>query len=176
MFLKGKYVSIRALEPSDAQLLYTWENNRSLWSVSFTQLPFSKFILDEFVNMAHHDLYTNKQTRFIILNTNSHEPIGIIDLFDFEPQHARIGLGIFIHESFRRNGFALETIQLIKSYCFETLLLKQVYVHISESNTASIDLFEKCGFQKSGLKKSWHKTGLNTYENVWFMQFVQEGD
>ena len=52
---------MRALEPIDADLLYKWENNQVLWPVSFTQIPFSKFILEDFVNASHQDIYTNKQ-------------------------------------------------------------------------------------------------------------------
>lgn len=176
MFLKGESISLRALEPSDAATLYLWENNLQLWTVSFTQMPFSKFILEEFVNTAHNDFYTNKQLRMMINRIDTNDTVGIIDLFDFEPQHLRCGLGIYIHADFQKKGFASESIDLMKQYCFEVLLLKQIYVHVSEDNTASIALFEKAGFEKSGLKKCWHKTGLNTYSNVWFMQYINKGD
>ena len=176
MFLKGDTVFLRALEPSDADLLYRWENNRDLWSVSFTQIPFSKFILEEFVNSAHQDIYTNKQLRLMVNHISSQETIGIVDLFEFDSQHLRCGVGIYINEAYRANGFAHECVALIKDYCFKTLLLKQLYVHVNESNTASFSLFEKAGFEKSGLKKCWNKIGLNTYENVWFMQCINSGD
>lgn len=176
MFLKGDTVFLRALEPSDADLLYRWENNRDIWGVSFTQIPFSKFILEDFVNTAHQDIYTNKQLRLMINHLETVETIGIVDLFEFEPQHLRCGLGIYINEPRRTNGFAYESIELVKDYCFKTLLLKQLYVHVTESNTASVSLFEKTGFEKTGQKKCWNKTGLNTYENVWFMQCINSGD
>lgn len=176
MFLKGNTVSLRALEPSDADLLYRWENNPDLWPVSFTQMPFSKFILEEFVNSAHNDIYTNKQLRLMVVKNDTHETIGTLDLFEFEPQHARCGLGVFIEADFRKSGAAFESIELVKTYCFKTLLLKQVYVHVQESNAASVALFEKCGFQKNGLKKSWNRTGINTYEHVWFLQCITAGD
>lgn len=172
MFLNGNTISIRALEPSDANLLYHWENNMDLWPVSFTQIPFSKFILEEFVSSAHHDIYTSKQLRLMITTNNSRETIGIIDLFEFDPQHLRCGLGIYIHGDFRKKGAAFECIELIKKYCFSTLFLKQVFVHINGSNTASIALFEKAGFEKSGLKKCWNKTALGSFEDVWFMQCI----
>lgn len=176
MFLKGNFITLRALEPSDGDLLYKWENNMALWSVSYTQVPFSKFMLEEFVNTAHQDIYTNKQLRLMINLNDSGETIGIIDLFEFEPQHARCGVGIYIHETFRGKGHATDCIEAIKKYCFNTLLLKQVYVHINSSNAGSIMLFEKAGFEKSGLKKSWHKTGLNSFEDVWFLQCINNGD
>lgn len=172
MFIKGQQVALRALEPSDADLLYRWENDQSIWTVSFTQVPFSRFILEEFVNAAYNDIYTNKQLRLMVTSIPGNQTMGIIDLFEFEPQHARCGVGIYISESFRRDGNALECITLIKNYCFGTLHLKQIYVHVNDSNTASLALFQKAGFQKSGLKKCWHKTAVDSYEDVWFLQCI----
>lgn len=176
MFLTGNTISLRALEPSDADLLYRWENNQALWPVSFTQVPFSKFILEEFTNTAFNDIYTNKQLRLMVNKTGTSETIGIADLFEFDPQHQRTGLGIYIEEPFRKTGCALECIELLKEYCFKTLFLKQIYAHVSASNTASIALFEKAAFEKSGLKKCWTKTGLNSFEDVWFMQFINDSE
>lgn len=175
MFLQGEHISVRALEPSDAEVLFRWENDQSLWPVSFTQVPFSKFILEEFVNSAHNDIYTNKQLRLMVNNAGSDKTIGIIDLFEFEPQHARCGIGIYINENYRKSGCAFECIELIKRYCFSTLHLKQLYVHVNSSNAASLALFEKAGFEKSGLKKCWHRTGISEYEDVWFMQLINNG-
>ena len=149
MFLKGETISIRALEPSDGDLLYRWENNMALWPVSFTQIPFSKFILEEFVTSAHQDIYTSKQLRLMINANATGETIGIIDLFEFDPQHLRCGVGIYIHETFRKRAAASECVDLIKQYCFFTLFLKQIYVHVNSSNAASLALFEKAGFEKT---------------------------
>lgn len=176
MFLKGEHILLRAVEPADADLLYHWENQMGLWPVSFTQVPFSRFVLDEFANAAHSDIYTNKQLRLMVGRVDSGETIGMVDLFEFDPQHMRSGLGIYIHEPHRRSGCAAECIKLVKQYGFHTLLLKQLYVHVDESNTASLALFERSGFEKSGLKKCWHKTGLNTYGDVWFLQCINTGD
>jgi diamine N-acetyltransferase len=176
MFLKGDTISIRALEPSDANLLYAWENELSLWPVSFTQIPFSKFILEEFVSSAPNDIYTNKQLRLMITSLSDNRTIGIIDLFDFDPQHLRCGLGIYIHSDFRKLGHAAECVELIKKYCFSILFLKQIYVHVNETNKASLALFTKSHFEKSGVKKAWNKTGVNSYEDVWFLQCINTGD
>ena len=175
MFLNGENISIRALEPSDADILYRWENNHSLWEVSYTQTPFSKAVLDEFVNTAYQDIYTNKQLRLMVCKADSNETIGIVDMFEFEPQHARCGLGIYIHDDYRGKGFASECIKQVTFYAFSTLHLKQVYVHVNQSNTASLALFEKAGFEKSGLKKAWHKKGINSFEDVWFLQLINTG-
>ena len=54
--------------------------------------------------------------------------IGTIDLFDYEPMHARAGLGIWIvQESNRRQGYAKEALRLIIEYAFFKLQLNQLY-------------------------------------------------
>lgn len=176
MFLEGNSIVLRALEPSDADLLYRWENDPEVWPVSFTQIPFSRFVLEEFVNAAFNDIYTNKQLRLIACRRSDHAPVGLIDLFDFDPQHDRCGLGIYIHGAYRRQGFASECLELMKEYCFRTLHMNQLYAHINASNESSLNLFLKAGFEKSGLKKGWNKTGRNRFEDVWFMQCLHPVD
>lgn len=174
MFIRGQSVYLRALEPSDAEILYRWENNTALWPVSFTQAPYSYFVLEEYVNAAHQDIYTNKQLRLMICAVADDKPIGIADLFEFDPQHGRCGVGIYIDENARRQGYATEVIGLIRDYAFSVLHLKQVFAHVGAGNAASLALFARSGFEKAGLKKSWNKTGLNQYEDVWFLQCLNQ--
>ncbi|MGZ3899670.1 MAG: GNAT family N-acetyltransferase [Bacteroidia bacterium] len=176
MFLRSDNIHLRAVEPQDADLLYEWENDRSIWAVSNTQIPFSKFVLEEFANSSHQDIYTNKQLRLMAVETLSGKTIGCIDIFDFDPQHARAGVGIYIHKDFREKGLASECLQLVIDYAFKTLHLKQIYSHVNASNLASINLFTKLGFEKTALKKAWHKTSLHLFEDVWFLQLINYGD
>ncbi|MDI9339139.1 MAG: GNAT family N-acetyltransferase [Sediminibacterium sp.] len=175
MFISGEHIALRAMEPSDTEVLYEWENDRTLWAVSYSQMPFSKAVLDEFVNSLHQDIYTARQLRLMVTIAATKQTIGTLDWFEFDPQHQRAGLGIYIHAQYRRNGYATETIQLAKEYAFLNLLLKQIYVHVGADNTASLAVFEKCGFEKAGLKKAWNRTGLGKYEDVWFLQCLNEG-
>ncbi|HAV55970.1 MAG TPA: GNAT family N-acetyltransferase, partial [Aequorivita sp.] len=43
--LKGEHIFLRALELSDLDFLYILENDESLWEVSNTTTPYSKYIL-----------------------------------------------------------------------------------------------------------------------------------
>jgi diamine N-acetyltransferase len=176
MFLKSKNIVLRAVEPQDADELYSWENDSSIWAVSNTQIPFSKFVLEEFTNSSHQDIYTNKQLRLMVNDVNSGSTIGCIDIFEFDPQHARAGVGIYIHKDFREKGFASECLKLVTDYAFKTLHLKQIYSLVNATNTASLNLFTKSGFEKTALKKSWHKTSLHLFEDVWFLQLINYGD
>jgi diamine N-acetyltransferase len=153
--LKGEHVILRALEPEDLDFLYQIENNESFWEISHTQTPFSKYILREYLENAHLDIYESKQLRFLIEEKSTKKQVGMIDLFDFNPQHKRAGIGILIHPDFERKGFASETLSILINYSFSHLQLHQLYANITSSNSKSLALFKKHKFEEVGVKKDW---------------------
>ena len=156
--LHNSKLSLRALEPTDLEFLYTVENDPNVWEVSNTQVPYSKFILKQYLNNAHKDIYQVKQLRLVIQHNDSKETLGFVDLFDFDPQHGRVGMGILVYgEQNKRKGYASGAIELLKLYCFKSLNVHQVYANIGQDNLASINLFESCGFKLAGVKKDWNK-------------------
>lgn len=173
MLLTGEHIKLRALEPEDLAFLFDTENNTDFWEVSHTQTPFSKFILKQYLENAHLDIYEVKQLRLMIVNKATSEPIGMIDLFDFNPQHKRAGVGIMIASKHQGNHFAFEALQLLIKYSFKHLNLHQLYASITPDNKASIALFSKCGFQKSGEKKDWLFVN-GTYKNELLFQLIHE--
>lgn len=154
MNLKGKHISLRALEPSDLDFLFEVENNTDFWEISQTQTPFAKHILKNYIENAHEDIYKAKQFRFVIQDKFLN-PIGFIDLFDFDPKNSRVGIGILIIAATQNKGYASDALQCLCTYCFEHLYVHQVYANITQDNKKSIALFEKFKFQKTGTKKDW---------------------
>ncbi|WP_405605648.1 GNAT family N-acetyltransferase [Polaribacter sp. Asnod1-A03] len=155
MSLSGQTINLRALEPEDLQFLYQIENNESFWEISHTQTPFSKYILKQYLENAHLDIYEAKQLRLLIEEKSTKKQIGMIDLFDFNPQHKRAGIGILIHPKFQKNGFASEALSLLIKYSFSHLDLHQLFANITTDNLKSISLFSKHQFKKIGIKKDW---------------------
>ncbi|EAQ41042.1 GNAT family N-acetyltransferase [Polaribacter sp. MED152] len=153
--LKGKTVYLRALEPEDLKFLFQIENNESFWEVSHTQTPFSKYVLKQYLENAHLDIFEAKQLRLMIVDANSHEKIGLIDLFDFNPQHKRAGVGILITPNYQKNGFATEALSILINYSFTHLNLHQLYANITIDNLKSIKLFESKNFKVVGVKQDW---------------------
>ena len=49
MMLTGELVKLRALEKSDLDFLYKWENDTDIWKVSNNVLPFSKDTIAQFI-------------------------------------------------------------------------------------------------------------------------------
>ena len=86
--LKGEQIRLRALESEDLQLLYQVENNTEVWEVSGTVSPYSKFVLKQYLDNAHRDIFEVKQLRLVV-ETHDGMTVGLIDLYDFDPRHKR---------------------------------------------------------------------------------------
>jgi len=173
--IKGEQIILRAVELADAELLYQWENNMSLWQVSNTLVPFSKYQLEKYIRSTSLDIYQTHQLRLIIEFTDQSLPektIGMIDLFDFDPFHNRAGLGILIHESFRGKGLAKKALQLFINYAFDVLGIHNLYCNVAQSNEASIHLFKNLGFTLIGTKKEWLKV-KNGYDDELLFQLIK---
>lgn len=153
--LTGKKVYLRALEPEDLDFVHKIENDESFWEISSTQTPYSKFLIRQYLENAHRDIYDIKQLRLVI-STKRHRTVGLIDVFDLDPKDRRAAIGILIADKKdRKKGYGSESLALLCDYCFKHLGLHQVYANVAEENRDSMRVFENNGFRKVGLKKDW---------------------
>ena len=173
MLEKGK-IKLRAVEPTDLEILYAWENNISVWEVSQTISPFSKYTLKEYCDYAKTDIQTAKQLRLMIdfYDEGKTITVGAVDLFDYDAINRRSGIGILIgNENYREKGIAFTSIEILINYAFSVLNLHQLYCYISENNKASLSLFKKLQFINCSKINDW-VLNSNKWENVCFMQII----
>jgi diamine N-acetyltransferase len=171
--LKGTNIYLRALEPEDLEFVYAIENNESVWEVSNTQTPYSRFLIKQYLENAHQDIYVAKQLRLAICLNDIQKAIGLIDLFDFDPNNSRAGVGLVIADLASRNkGIGSEALELVINYSFQQLQLHQLYANIGSDNEISLQLFTKFGFQKIGIKKDWNKV-QNCFKDELLFQLIQ---
>nr|WP_262910476.1 GNAT family N-acetyltransferase [Pontibacter silvestris] len=163
--MKSDKIYLRALEPPDLDFLYVLENDTNVWYVGNTLTPYSRHILEQYLENAAFDIFTIKQLRLVIC-THSHKAIGAIDLFDFDPLHQRAGVGIILAAPYRGKGYAAEALELLLNYCQYTLQLHQVYCSITATNQASIKLFTKTGFDEVGIRKQWLRKTDGSWDDV----------
>ncbi len=169
--LEDDEIRLRAVEPTDADLLYLWENDTTLWQYGSTIVPFSRYVLQEYVNNAQADIYEAKQLRLMIVQKQTGKTVGSVDLYDFDPRNRRAGVGILVVEESRNQHIATRALQLLAKYCKETLLLHQLYADVQTSNVVSLQLFENVEFMQIGVKKDWLQTATG-YEDVAILQKI----
>ncbi|PID91627.1 MAG: GNAT family N-acetyltransferase [Bacteroidetes bacterium] len=171
--LENRSIRLRALEPEDLDILYTWENNPDIWHLSTILAPWSRHVLRQYLAQAAEDIYTQKQLRLLIETRDDERPLGAIDLHDFDAHHRRAGVGILIAEpADRRQGYAREALETLISYSFNILNLNQLHCLVKPDNEASLALFKGAGFKVSGEIKAWHFAN-GRFHDMLFLQCLQ---
>ena len=172
MNIKGKISHLRALEPSDVEALYRWENDLTLWRVSGTLAPFSRHTLSQLISEQQYDIYATRQQRLIIEN-NEGEVVGAVDLLEFDPQNLRAGVGIIVDESYRQRGYAKDALLALESYAKDILHLHQLWCGVTEGNKASEALFRSVGYQLSGVRKEWTSVDGEWQDELIFQKILE---
>ena len=168
--LCGKDVFLRALEPEDLEFLFALENDPGIWEISGTLTPYSRKVLRQYLEKAHRDIYGEKQLRLGICRQEDGARIGLIELFDVDPRHQRAGVGIVIAETDARNkGYGSQALELVCRYAFEVLQLHQLYAGVAADNAPSLRVFQKLGFEQTGVRRHWLRTA-NGYADEYFLQ------
>lgn len=165
MFIKNDIISLRIAEPNDAALIYRWENDMRVWQDSETRVPFSMRQIEQFL-LNNNDLMSEKQLRLMIEDAKNGAQVGCIDIYDYDEFNLRAGFGILIDEKYRGKGYAKNAIKLLSEYCFNTLLLNQIYALVLASNIESMFLFESLGFERCGVRKQWCKTSEGFIDQI----------
>lgn len=154
---------LRALEPTDLELLYMIENKTDEWSVSSTTVPYSRAVLQEYLRTQSNDIYADKQVRFVIDYDGC--AVGFADLQNFDALNLRAEVGLVIMPEYRGRGLATEALELLADYAHNTIHLHQLYAIVAASNQASLRLFEKTGYNKSAILADWLNLGTH-YDNA----------
>lgn len=169
--LENDIIRLRALEPDDLDLLFSVENDPRYWEISNTLTPFSREILGQYLKNAHQDIFEAKQLRLAIIRKKDSSVLGLLDLFDFNPQHERAGIGILILKKYQQKGYASQALEVFIQYAFQHLDIHQLYANIPVSNNTSRLLFNKFNFIEMGIKKDWIKV-KGKFQDVTLLQLI----
>ena len=167
--IKGELVMLRAVEPEDITSLYEWENDTSLWGVSGTVAPFSHHTLAQFIDAQHVDIYSSRQMRLMICRPDS-VVVGAVDLFEFEPQHHRAGVGVMIAPEYRKCGYAKDALRTLETYARQYLEIHQLWCNIEADNSASLALFSSVGYTQIGIKQDWNYSSAGYKSEIMFQK------
>lgn len=169
-FFDHPEIRLRACEPEDLETMYQIENDTTLWDVSYTTVPYSRYALRQYLEQSTNDIFADKQLRLMIADKNSKEVVGIVDLADFDPLHNRAAAGIVVQKAYRQRGIGQQALQQLLTYTFRFLHLHQLYAYIAIDNQACLHLFTQCGFTQSTLLKDWLKSDNGTYKDAYLLQ------
>lgn len=160
-----KQIRLRAIEPEDLDLLYRIENDVELWNVGTSNVPYSRYLLHEYVANAKNDIYTDRQVRMMIENKEG-KVVGIVDLVNFDPSNHRAEVGLIILNEYRNQGYGTTVLYKIADYALRILHLHQLYAYVDIENKISMKVFKKGGFNVSSEIKDWLFDGQKYRDSV----------
>ncbi len=83
--------------------------------------------------------------------------LGRLTLLDLNESNRTIEIGYMIGPPFRRQGYALEAVNLSLAFLFNSLKLNRVIAQTGSFNHSSIALLDSLGFQQEGRLRLHHK-------------------
>ena len=145
--MNGKNIRLRAIEPEDLDILYEIENDRRLWDVGATNVPYSRYSLHNYIASQTNDIFADRQLRLMIENEDG-QTIGIVDLMNFDPQHQRVEIGIVVMTPWRRKGYAKEAARAVRDWVFRNTDYDTVYSYMKYTNIGSYSTAMANGMKK----------------------------
>jgi len=154
-FLNGKFINLRLIKISDAELTFKWRNStraKYLNQGSKTVKEQQNWIASRPSNEFNY-----------IIETKNEKPVGMISLIDIDLINLKAEPGRFLignTEKARGIPAAFEAMKLIYELAFDLLKLHRIYGTISEENTEMIKLQKYFGMKEEGrLRKHYYING-----------------
>lgn len=121
-FLSNDRIYLRAVEPEDMDVMYEMENDPSMWDISNFTVPYSRYVLRQYIEGSQCDVFADKQLRLMIMSKSDHRILGTIDITDFVPLHSRGEVGIAVHKDYRRARLRIGRFAVAVRVCFRFLV------------------------------------------------------
>ena len=147
-------ITLRKIEPSDLPFLYQWENDASSWADGANHNPLSQRDLRDYIESTTGDIYKDGQLRLII-ELDTAETVGCIDLFDLDIRNRRAAIGMYIAPEFRNRGIGNQAVLAMEDYASKQLDLRLIYAVIATTNIPCMKLYENLGYEPSSVLKGW---------------------
>lgn len=168
--LKDDMISLRAVEPSDADQMWVMETDPRQWVHNGMAAPYSRANLLDYAVRYKADPYAEGQIRLIVESvavsedTGKPEIVGLLDIYALSAINHTGFIGIYIRDEFRKKDFATHALQLGEEYAGRILNLRALGAKVMDSNTASHALFRKAGYVLCGTLRSWLQTGREAHD------------
>lgn len=173
MRLENEHIRLRAPEPEDLELMYRLENESSEWAVGCTTVPYSRFLLRQYIEQTTGDIYADKQVRLMIERKSDKLVMGCADLVNYEPMHQRAEVGIIIVPEYRGKGYGSMSLDVLCHYALDFLHLHQLVAYIAADNIGSLAMFRSQGFVHGKQLEQWLRNADGGYKDAWLLQRIK---
>lgn len=146
----GFGVSLRRIDPSDAQLLYNWRNNYDIykWCRQIGPLHLSRHL--KWIEAQSQDA---SQAMFIISNRGM--SVGVCGLTSIDLINARAEFSCYVGREHQGKGYGYKALKTLFKHGFEDLRLNRIWGETFDKNPA-ISMFTKLGLELEGTRKEFY--------------------
>ncbi|AGZ40646.1 N-acetyltransferase GCN5 [Actinoplanes friuliensis DSM 7358] len=159
VFVLGDLVTLRAMEPSDADALWRWNHDPEVMRWMDDGYAQSLAQVRQFLQERERNEYTD--VLFGIETTADARLIGLIRLHGAEPETGNAELDIYLGEkdSWGR-GYATDAVRTACRYGFDKMRLHKVTLTVVAGNDAAQHVYKKVGFVEEGrLREVFRRDG-----------------
>ena len=153
MNIKGKKVTLRAMEKADCEMIREMFNDPEIENlVVGWAFPVSSFAQEKWFENHYND---NTNFRFVI-ETEEDGAVGIATLTGIDWKNRRATHGIKLANKERRSkGIGTDTVMAIMRYAFDELQLNRLDGSWFPENIASRGMYMKCGWKEEGIRRNY---------------------
>jgi RimJ/RimL family protein N-acetyltransferase len=152
MNIRGKFVTLRAMEEEDQEMLREMINDPDIEKmIGGYSFPVSR---EQQLKWFHSNSNTQNNIRLII-ETKENVAVGLTNIVNIDWKNRSAFHGIKISsKKYSGKGIGTDTVMAIMKYAFEELQLNRLDGSIVKYNEPSKKLYcDKCGWQIEGIKR-----------------------
>ncbi|MFH1067239.1 MAG: UDP-4-amino-4,6-dideoxy-N-acetyl-beta-L-altrosamine N-acetyltransferase [bacterium] len=163
---KWREYSLRPMREDDLEMIRAWRNTKRIRDVSFT---------DHIISKKEHAAWFEKNKSVASFNIfmRGQEPLGFVQVTHFTAQHDRAFWGFYLGKKNLPRGTGLIMGYLAMRLVFDELKVHKLCSEIFSSNTTSIRLHQKLGFQQEGVLRE-HAIKKNRHQDVILMALLEK--
>ncbi len=156
MALLGERTRLRAVEPEDAAIAFTWVNDPEVTEHVLLRYPMSMASEREWAEHAAAPPSFGNAV-FAIEALDDGALIGVCGLHHQTPEDRVSELGVQIGEKSRwGQGLGFDALRTLVTFGFRDLKLRRIWLRVDENHRRGIALYERLGFQHEGRLRASH--------------------
>jgi RimJ/RimL family protein N-acetyltransferase len=164
-------INLWKLEQADLGDHYRWANNSNLRRL-LGGPPQPRSYPD--IEGWYRTLVTDRTREMFSIKTSDAQLVGWTQLFGIDSVAGSAEVAILIDEDHWGQGYGHDALAALLKYAFEDLRLHRIGAEILSINLPSVNLFQKMGFQKEGVKRESYFTSGRFLETDCFGLLVHE--
>lgn len=168
--LINERIRLRSMEAEiDTPYLSQWEGDSDAWISSGVLNPIAASAIEAHIIRSSTALVDHGQMDLMIETILEGKPIGYVQLYDYDPINQRLGLGVYIAPSYRKQRYAYEAMTLLHNYAWRRMNCQMLYAQVIATNIPSRKLFESLGYELTATLRDWYKFN-NRYHDLLYYQ------